>query len=288
VNSQRVHAAGQLVRQQGIDAPVPVDESLALKSIRYDDNSEFENVTTWRATGAYLIARSGTRLKASAGSGQKRPGFTERFGFSPEFFVGNPDLTPEQNKGFDLGVEQQFLGTRALVGVTYFNERLEDEIVLVGFPSTPVNLEDKSRREGVEVAFSGELSADLSLVANYTYTSSKQPKALPDEGDQREIRRPRHQAAINLNHGFNAGRGNVNLNLSYTGSQTDLVFSFPARTVTLRAYTLVNLTAEYALTPSVTLFGRAENLFDESQEDVAGFQNPGRGFYMGFRFGFNR
>jgi vitamin B12 transporter len=80
----------------------------------------------------------------------------------------------------------------------------------------------------------------------------------------------------------------VNVNLSYTGSQTDTVFSFPFRTVTLNAYTLANVTGEFSLTPWLTLFGRAENLFNEKQQDIAGFQNPGRGFHFGFRMGEGR
>lgn len=267
---------------------VPIEQLIVSASIRHDDNSEFKDVTTWRITGSYLISEWGTRIKATAGTGQKRPGFTERFGFSPDFFVGNPDLAPEQNQGFDLGVEQRLPGTRVHLGATYFDERLTDEIALTGFPSTPINLAGESRRRGVELTFAGTLSADLSLTANYTYTDSQQPKPAGAGGDEREIRRPRHQAAMNLNQAFSAGRGNLNLNLSYTGSQTDLVFSFPARMVTLDAYTLVNLSAEYALTSWLTLFGRAENLFDERQQDVAGFQNPGRGFYAGLRVGARR
>ncbi len=261
----------------------PVDQLVLSASVRHDDNSEFKDVTTYRATGSYLVQGTGTRIKGSFGTGQKRPSFTERFGFSPDFFIGNPDLKPEKNEGFDIGVEQQLLANRLRMLVTYFNEELEDEIQLVGFPSTPVNLDDRSSREGVELELHAMLTGALTLSANYTYTDSRQPEGAPAEGDVREIRRPRHQGAINLNHVFHDDRGNVNLNLSYTGSQTDTVFTFPAQTVTLNAYTLVNLTGEYALTPWLTLFGRAENLFDEKQVDLFGFQNPGRGFYAGFR-----
>ena len=266
----------------------PVEQLVLSASVRYDDNSEFEDVTTYRATGSYGFGGIGTRIKGSFGTGQKRPTFTERFGFSPDFFIGNPDLKPEKNRGFDIGVEQLFLGDRARLLVTYFNEKLEDEIQLVGFPSTPVNLDGRSRREGVELELHARIAGDLTLSANYTYTDSRQPESAPAEGDVREIRRPRHQGAITLNHVFHDGRGNVNLNASYTGSQTDTVFTFPVQSVTLNAYTLVNLTGEYALTRWLTLFGRAENLFDESQVDLFGFQNPGRGFYVGFRFGTGR
>ncbi len=263
----------------------PVDPLTLSASIRYDDNSEFEDVTTYRGTGAYRFERYGTRIKGSFGTAQKRPSFTERFGFSPDFFVGNPDLKPEKNKGFDLGIEQPFLNDRAHMSATYFNEKLEDEIRLVGFPSTPVNLDGKSKREGAELELYAVLTRDITLMANYTYTDSKQPDPDGEEGDVREVRRPKHQAAINFNHAFHDRRGNVNLNFSWTGSQTDTVFTFPAQTVTLDAYTLVNLTGEYRVTPWLTLFGRAENLFDQKQVDLFGFQNPGRGFFGGFRMG---
>ena len=266
----------------------PIDPLTLSASIRYDDNSDFKDVTTYRGTGSYRFERSGTRLKGSFGTGQKRPSFAERFGFSPDFFVGNPDLEPEKNKGFDLGIEQSFLNARARISAIYFNEKLEDEIKLIGFPSTPINLDGKSNREGVELELHAVLTEDLTLTGKYTYIDSKQPKAEPEEGDEREIRRPMHQAAINLNHQFLDKRGNLNLNLSYTGSQTDTVFTFPVETVTLDAYTLVNLTGEYALTPWLTLFGRAENLFDEKQVDISGYQVPGRGFYGGFRIGAGR
>lgn len=264
----------------------PSDQLSLSASVRHDDNSDFKGVTTWRGTAGYRLQATGTLLKLTAGTGQKRPGFVERYGFSPDFFIGNPDLRPEKNRGFDLGLEQPLLADRLLLRATYFNERLEDEIVLVGFPSTPENLDEKSKRQGAELELSARFSRALSLTANYTYISSKQPDGAGE--DVREIRRPRHQAAINLNHLFHDGRGNLNLNLSYTGSQTDTVFSFPIRTVTLDAYTLANVAAEFAVTPWLTVFARAENLFDEEQEDVAGFQNPGRGFYGGVRLGAGR
>lgn len=261
----------------------PMDVLSLSASVRYDDNSEFRDVTTYRGTGSFLVERTGTRIRGSIGTGQKRPSFIERFGFSPEYYIGNPDLKPEKNEGFEAGVEQLLFGGRARLAATYFNEQLEDEIKIVGFPSTPVNLDGKSDRQGVEVELYATLTDTLSISASYTYTDSTQPKAAPEGGDEREIRRPRHGGAANLNHTFADNRGNVNVNVSYTGSQTDTVYTYPAQNVTLDAYTLVNVTAEYALTPWITVFARGENLFDQEQVDVYGYQNPGQGFYGGFR-----
>ena len=80
-------------------------------------------------------------------------------------------------------------------------------------------------------------------------------------------------------------RANLNLNLSYTGDQGDDDFStFPATRVTLDAYTLVNLAAEFAATDRLTLYGRVENLFDEDYENIFGFATPGVGAYFGARW----
>ena len=257
-------------------------------SVRYDDNSVFRDVTTWRAAGGYLFDRSRTRIRASAGTGQKRPTFTERFGFAPDSFIGNPDLKPERNEGFDIGIEQWLMSERLQLGATYFNERLRDEIATVfdgaTFQSTTVNLDGKSKRSGAELTLASRLTDTLTLSASYTYTSSRQPDNT-GERQVREVRRPRHMAAVNLNHSIE-DRGNVNLNLSYTGAQEDLFFgppSFSGASVRLDPYTLFNITGSYQVTRWLSLFGRAENLFDKDYEDVFGFQNPGRGFYLGLK-----
>jgi vitamin B12 transporter len=258
-------------------------------ALRYDDNSDFDNVTTWRATTSYTFDSTNTRLRASAGTGQKRPTFTERFGFFTNF-IGNPDLKPEKSHGWDLGIDQGFFADRLTVNLTYFNETLKDEINGFAFDAnnggfTAVNLDDESDRKGVEAALNMNIIGGLDLAASYTYTDSSQPDG--SGGSTTELRRPRHMGAVNLNYGFVHDRANLNLNVSYSGDQQDNDFStFPATPVTLDAYTLVNLTAEFAATENVTVYARVENLFDENYENVFGFASPGIGGFIGTRLKF--
>jgi vitamin B12 transporter len=49
------------------------------------------------------------------------------------------------------------------------------------------------------------------------------------------------------------------------------------------AYYIVNVAAEYDVGKGVTLFTRADNLFDRRYEDPVGFQRPGFGFFAGVR-----
>lgn len=255
-------------------------------AVRRDDNSDFKDITTWRVTAAYLFAGTNTRARASAGTGQKRPTFTERFGFFTNF-VGNPDLKPEESTGWEAGFDQAFLAGRANLSATYFNETLEDEIngfafepVSGGF--TAVNMPGSSHRRGVELAARAQFDDGLALLASYTYTDADQPDGAG--GRIAEIRRPRHMGSLNVNYRFASERANANLNLSYTGDQQDDDFSnFPATRVTLDAYWLVNLTAEFALTDALAVYGRIDNLLDEDYENVLGFASPGIGAYVGAR-----
>ncbi len=268
--------------------------SLAL-GLRHDDNSDFDSITTYRANASYLFSDIGLRLRASTGTGQKSPTFTERFGFfstASSNFVGNPDLKPEKSEGWDLGFDQQ-IGDTARISLTYFNEQLEDEIDgffvtdPVTFAATAVNRTDESHRRGLEFTAVYRPVEALTIRGQYTYTHSDQPDA--DGVEMTEIRRPRNTASLNLNYVSLNDRLNTNLNISYTGDQYDSDFSaFPAARVELDGYTLVNLAASYAVSDALHVYARVENLFDESYENVYGFATPGIGAFIGARMQFRR
>jgi len=275
----------------------PMETLTISASVRHDDNSDFDNVTTWRISGAYTITSSGTRLHSSLGTGHKAPTFTELFGFFPEVFSfrGNEDLKPEESIGWDFGVEQSFADGRFVADLTYFSDKLKDEIstafdfdpVTSAFFSTPVNLDGNSRRKGLEASVSAAATGALAISASYTYTDTRQPES--QAGQVREIRRPRETAAINADYEFREKRAGLNLNVSYTGQQDDSFFdpvTFMPGSVELSDYWLVNLAGRIALSERLELRARVENMFDEEYEDVFGYRNPGIGAYAGVRINF--
>jgi len=263
-------------------------------SVRHDDNSDFDDATTYRLSVAYALLPGVVRAHASWGSGRKTPTFIERYGYYPDLFVGNPDLEPEKSEGWDAGIEQFLLGDRLRIDTTYFRADLSDEIN--GFVFEPVsgaftarNEAGTSHRHGIEVALDADLPRGLAIGATYTYLDAEQPD--PELGQAREIRRPRHSGSLNLTQQWLAGRAGLNLNATYTGERRDTFFPpfpEPAQTLTLADYTLVNFAASYALTPTLTLYGRVENLLDEDYEDVYGFNTPGRAAYLGLRMALDR
>lgn len=259
------------------------DQLFLSAGVRHDDNVLFADATTYRLAASWRIPGSGTRLHGSHGTAITNPGFFELFGYFPDFFIGNPGLSPERSSSFDVGVEQKFWDDRITVDVTYFDANLHDEIVTVfdsnTFLTSVENLVGKSRRKGLEVMLSANLTDEFSIGGSYTYTSSRQPA-----GD-REVRRPRHLGNINVNYAFAAGRGNVNLDLSYNGKQLDNEFvdSTPEFMVTLDDYLLVTLAASYRLTEAVEIYGRVENMIDQDYEEVFSYRSPGIGAFAGLR-----
>ena len=61
---------------------------------------------TWRATVAYRIDETGTKLRASVGTGDKAATLYQRFSQ-----YGDPP-SPEQSFGFDAGIDQKLFNGR--------------------------------------------------------------------------------------------------------------------------------------------------------------------------------
>jgi vitamin B12 transporter len=218
------------------------------------------------------------RLHASAGTGITNPTFIEQYGFFTGSFIGNPALKPEHSFGWDAGIEHTMFDGRVVTDVTFFSSRFEDKIVLVGFPSTPVNVPGISPRQGVEVAAKFMPVNWLTLAGTYTYTDSRLADGTP------EIRRPRHSASGSATATFAEGRGRATVNVIYNGSMTDTWFLFPANpTVTLGAYTTVGGSISYDLTPATTVFVRAENIFDRQYSNVFSYRAPGFAAFAGMK-----
>ncbi len=263
-------------------------------AVRYDDNDAFQNATTYRFQGFYKLSDQ-VRLRAAGGTGIKNPSQTELFGYNASAFpfVGNPNLKPERSKGWEAGVDLTLGEGRTHLGATYFDSALHDEIFSIfGAPvalctrpgqpaptscSTTGNQPTTSTQKGVELFADAKLSENVSLDAAYTWLDAKQ-------NGVKEIRRPPTIASVNLTWRAPRDRGSATLTMRYNGDVTDTDFSvFPARTVTLGAYTLVNLAGAWKLNDAVELFGRVENLADQHYWEVYGFNTPGRAAYAGVR-----
>ena len=259
-------------------------------SIRKDNNSDFKNAITHRHTLAYILPSLNMRLHSSYGIGIKNPTFVERFGFIADFvtFRGNPNLKPEKSKSWDVGIDKSIWHDRMTLGVVYFNAKLQDEINGLFFffdemegivVATAVNLDATSNREGIEIATDIQLTDSIELKASYTWTHAQEI--------QREVRRPKHIASLNIGYISPSKMTKINLNTTFTGQQQDNVFlNGASERVTLDDYILVNIAASYSISPKIDLYGRIENLFDEQYQDVFSFATPGITGIIGLHMAF--
>jgi vitamin B12 transporter len=250
-------------------------------AVRQDFNDPFRDELTWRYSLSQRFAPIDGRLHTSIGRGVTNPSFFEQFGFVTSMFVPNANLVPESSIGWDAGWEQTLWNGRVVVDVTYFNSRLEHEIVLVpagGGKSTVRNLDGTSTRQGVEAIAKLRPVDWLVLTGTYTYTDARDDKGV------QEIRRPRHTASASATVMFADNRAKATVNVVYNGKMPDTLFSFPvSETVTLNAYTLIGGMISYDTTPWSTIYLRAENVLDRRYEEVVSYRSPGAAVYAGIK-----
>jgi len=270
-----------------------IDRLTWLLSARYDDNSDFDNAVSGRLSLAYHFSNT-TLIRANVGTGRKAPTFTERFGFFPGQFIGNPDLKPEKSISYDVGIDQMLLNDTVELQLAVYYQDLEDEINGFVFDPdtflfTAENVDGASTRKGLEMSATLNFTENLSFGGAYTYTDSTEKDGLG--GDVRELRRPRHSGSLNSSYRFLDERANLIVVADYGGTSTDIFFPpFPAplEIVSLESYWLLDLTASYYINQNTNIFVRGNNLLDEDYEQVFGYRTPGRSAYAGFRVSFGK
>ena len=252
----------------------PRDDLDIAFTLRGDRNSRFGSFGTGRVALAWRPAE-GAVVRAVAATGFRPPSIDERFGVYGAF-VGNPDLTPEKSRSFELGGEYTWAGG-ARVSATAF--RLDVRNLITAFfdfdPITGLffggyaNEPGTSRRQGVELEASLPLGTALTLDAGYTYTSAR------NADGARLARVPRHDLTLGVS-GDITERLSGRLTVQHVGDRID---GFPLGR--MPDYTVVHGRLAWALDGRTELSLRVENLFDKQYQTVAGYGTAGRSFYVG-------
>ncbi|RPE75821.1 TonB-dependent vitamin B12 receptor [Vulcaniibacterium tengchongense] len=236
-------------------------------SVRRDDNEQFGGHTTGSAAWG-LSFGGGWRLRAGYGSAFKAPTFNELY--YP--FFSNPNLRPEESDTWELGLAWQ--GEALAVNLDAFETEVEDLIAYDAALGMPNNV-DRARMRGAELGVDARWGG-WTLAGALSWLDTEN-RSGPYRGNDL-ARRARHGARFDLDRAF--GRFRLGVTAAGEGSRYDDV----ANLHRLGGYGTVDLRAEYALTPALTVQARVANVFDRDYETAWFYNQPGREWYLTLRY----
>jgi len=171
-------------------------------------------------------------------------------------------LRPERLKSTELGVQYAAGGQE--LRATLFENRYTD---LIGNDASfnRINI-GRARNRGLELTYAGRIGG----TGVHAGLTGQDPVDL--DTNTRLARRAATLAHLSLTRDIGAWQ--FGGNARYSGTRPDAG-------KTLASYAVLDLTASYALSREVKLFGRIENLFDRDYETVYGYRQPGRGAFVG-------
>jgi vitamin B12 transporter len=238
---------------------------------RLDRVSGGDAFATGRATVAYRILETGTKLRASLGTGAKAPTLYQRFSI-----YGDPTLRAEKNVGVDAGIDQTLFDGRAKLSATVFRARYRE---LIDFNSATLRYFNVARAlmQGVELSGEATLVPDAWRVrASYTYQHAEnlQTKAAL-------LRRPHNKGSLSLVY-TGLPKLELEARLVMIGARYDFNNQTFGRSI-MPGWGRLDLRADYAVNDNLSLFGRIENALDKRYEEIRDYGTAGRSFYAGLK-----
>ncbi|MEO1080367.1 MAG: TonB-dependent receptor [Pseudomonadota bacterium] len=255
------------------------DQLTITAGMRYDDNDDFGEFTSYRLAAAYVVPFAGgdLKFKGTYGTGFRAPSLFEisynngPFALPP---ASETVLVEETSEGYDLGVVWA-KDTGTYLEITWFDQTIDDLITfdVVGFSGY---LQDagESNSQGIELAGRVALPAGFDLSGNYTWNDTETPS-----GEQR-VRRPEQLLNLSLNYQGLDGKLRLGVNLRSASDAIDI------RDAVLEDYTVVDANASYRITPSLLAHLRIENALNEDYQEVTTFNTAGAATYAGIRYEF--
>jgi vitamin B12 transporter len=248
---------------------LPLGERLTVTAGgRVDDVADVDRFETWRTTLAYALPETGTKLRASAGTGGKAPTLYQLY--APTY--GNTSLKSEESFGWDAGVDQRLFGGRMTVSLTGFGNQLQN---LIDYDSVAKRYFNVARAEtsGLEVGADAVVWPDwVTLKLAYTYLRAKDV----DTGLTLQ-RRPEHSGRVSL--AFTPTADWLIEPRLYLVSER---FSASGEKSRLDPYARLDLYTSYRLDENRRVFLRLENITDVRYQEVLNYGTTGFAGYAGF------
>lgn len=233
-------------------------------SLRHDNNSQFGARNTGNLAYGYQLTPD-WRARVAAGTAFRAPTFNQLY--FPNF--GNVALLPEDARNREVGLVWERNGHQA--NVTYYDNRISNLIVNVGSPSQPRNV-SKAQLKGLTFSYGGSFAG--------TRLDASLDVSRPEDADG-GLRLPRRAAQqLKLAAARDFAGWLTGIEFSASGRRFDDVANQQA----MGGYALTHLFVEKSLEKGLTLFARANNIFDRDYELARNYGTAGANFFIGLRY----
>ncbi len=240
---------------------------------RFDDHQDYGTHSIFSANMAWRPTDT-TIIRASFGEGFKAPTL-----YQLGSYYGNRALKPETAKSYDIGIEQELIGTTLSVGATAFLRNTSNQIGFDYSASRPngyYNNVDRTRAKGIEAFLRARPSDKLSVNANVSMIKAKDRAT-----GQALLRRPEYSVNASLDWQAQPWL-KLGADIHSVSDSRDYDFA-TFNSTWLDGYSLITLRGAVTLGERLELYGRVENLFNVRYETVSGYGTLGRTAHVGIR-----
>jgi outer membrane cobalamin receptor len=256
-------------------AEVRLDTSFGLSTqagVRVDNPDGYSAVTSPRVRVAYELSDTGLTVAGSWGKAFKLPSLYA-LGHP---LVGNPDLVPERGESHELEVSQVLLDGAARWSATWFDSAFRNAIDFDSGPPPMLVNRNRVDSTGVELAGSLGVGEQWMLDASLTHAKSR----IASSGA--ELRnRPDWRAGVGA-HWSPSVALKFSATATYVGASFDS--SIATGDVDLPAYTRIDVSAAWQVSPRLETYLAIDNLTDKQYEQFVGFEARGIAPRLGVKF----
>ncbi len=234
------------------------NKTIITESLRRDNYDEFDNKTTGKIGIKHYIQKN-IYVSGNYGTAYNIPTLYQLF----DGFVGNPDLKPEDVKGYDLSLNyKNFL-------ITYFYNEIKD---LIDFDLTTYkykNITGTSKIKGIQAGYKRFFTkTNINFYLGYAYLDAR------DSSGKRLLRRPQNKVNLELGW-YPSEKFNAVLNGEYIGQRKDL------NNVETGYYSVFDLVLNYNLTRNTQFYLKINNLTDKYYQTIDGYATAERSYFAG-------
>lgn len=251
------------------------DQFDAQANLRFDDNSQYGNKTTYNLGGAYHL-NPNFRLGASYAKGFRAPTFNDIYpGFS-----GDPDLKPETSDNYEAFMEYNTLfQTTRLTG---YHNKVDDLIASPAPTYQTLNIND-AKIKGISLTSDWVLDNYL-FGGSYDYQRAKDNSDYSSRADDYNGNflpyRPKHKGLVY------AGYRLPSLDLRAEYQYVDNYYSGIANTdaQSVDSYGLFNISGNYQLSDNLSMTARLNNIANKKYITTPGYNTDGTNFFTSLTY----